>query len=196
MRAMRLVRALALSGGLAAIVLGTAVGPATAAPLEKVRLNDVFTEFFTCETTGTPVRWDADYWVNFLVNQRGSSPFPYFRESVSGTDVFTNLDTGGTFTVEFTANSHDHVITDNGDGTITVLVIATGGSRFYDTDGNFVLNDPGQVRFSFDVDYNGTPSDPSDDFDVPDSFQVVRDSTGRNDTEGRDFCADLVEFTS
>jgi hypothetical protein len=181
---------------LAAIVLGTAVGPATAAPLEKVRLNDVFTEFFTCETTGTPVRWDADYWVNFLVNQRGSSPFPYFRESVSGTDVFTNLDTGGTFTVEFTANSHDHVITDNGDGTITVLVIATGGSRFYDTDGNFVLNDPGQVRFSFDVDYNGTPSDPSDDFDVPDSFQVVRDSTGRNDTEGRDFCADLVEFTS
>jgi hypothetical protein len=193
---MRLVRALALSGGLAAIVLGTAVGPATAAPLEKVRLNDVFTEFFTCETTGTPVRWDADYWVNFLVNQRGSSPFPYFRESVSGTDVFTNLDTGGTFTVEFTANSHDHVITDNGDGTITVLVIATGGSRFYDTDGNFVLNDPGQVRFSFDVDYNGTPSDPSDDFDVPDSFQVVRDSTGRNDTEGRDFCADLVEFTS
>jgi hypothetical protein len=59
-----------------------------------------------------------------------------------------------------------------------------------------VLNDPGQVRFSFDVDYNGTPSDPSDDVDVPDSFQVVRDSTGRNDTVGRDFCADLVEFTS
>jgi hypothetical protein len=24
----------------------------------------------------------------------------------------------------------------------------------------------------------------------------VRDSTGRNDLEGRDFCADLVEFTS
>jgi hypothetical protein len=28
------------------------------------------------------------------------------------------------------------------------------------------------------------------------SFQVVRESTGRNDTEGRDFCEDLVEFTS
>jgi hypothetical protein len=196
MKTTKLVRALALSGGLAAIVLGTAVGPATAAPLEKERANDVFTEFFDCGTTGTPVQHDADYWVNFLVNQRGSSPFPYFRESVSGTDVFTNLDTGGAFTVVFTANSHDHVITDNGDGTITVLVLATGGSRFYDTDGNFVLNDPGQVRLSFDVDYNGTPSDPSDDVFVDGSFQVVRESTGRNDTEGRDFCEDLVEFTS
>jgi hypothetical protein len=110
--------------------------------------------------------------------------------------VFTNLDTGGTFTNVFSVNAKDHVITDNGDGTITILVIATGGSRYYDTDGNLVLNDPGQVRFSFDVDYNGTPSDPSDDVDVPGSFQVVRDSTGRNDTAGRDFCADLVEFTS
>ena len=113
-----------------------------------------------------------------------------------GTDVFTNLETGGTCTIVFSANSKDHVITDNGDGTITILVIAAGGSRAYDTDGNFVLNDPGQIRFSFDVDYNGTPSDPSDDVDVPDSFQVVRESTGRNDTEGRDFCEDLVEFTS
>jgi hypothetical protein len=59
-----------------------------------------------------------------------------------------------------------------------------------------VLNDPGQTRFSFDIDYNGTPSDPADDVEIPDSFQVVRDSTGRNDTAGRDFCADLVEFTS
>jgi hypothetical protein len=192
-----------MRGRLALLITGVALAgtliastPATAAPLDKGRFNEVFTDFFDCETTGTPVQHDADYWINLVVNQRGSSPFPYFRESVRGTDVFTNLETLGTFTVVFTANSHDHVITDNGDGTITILVIATGSSRFYDTDGNFVLNDPGQVRFSFDVDYNGTPSDPSDDIDVPDSFQVVRESTGRNDTEGRDFCEDLVEFTS
>jgi hypothetical protein len=150
----------------------------------------------TCESTGTPVQHDADVWVNFNFNQRGSSPFPYDRESAHGTDVFTNLDIGGTFTNVFSLNTKDHVITDNGDGTITILVIATGGSRYYDTDGNLVLNDPGQIRFSFDVDYNGTPSDPTDDVEIPNSFQVVRDSTGRNDTAGRDFCADLVEFTS
>ena len=189
-RSALLIVGLAIAG---ALVTST---PAIAAPLEKGHFHDVFTEFFTCESTGTPVQHDADVRVNFNFNQRGSSPFPYYRESVHGTDVFTNLDTGGTFTNVFTVNAKDHVITDNGDGTITILVIGTGGSRYYDTDGNFVLNDPGQIRFSFDVDYNGTPSDPADDIEIPNSFQVVRDSTGRNDTAGRDFCADLVEFTS
>ena len=59
-----------------------------------------------------------------------------------------------------------------------------------------MLKDPGNFRFSFDVDYGGTPGDPSDDIEIDDSFQVVRDSTGLNDTEGRDFCADVLEFTS
>ena len=192
-----------MRGRSALLIIGLAIAgvlvtstPATAKPLEKGRFHDVFTEFFTCESTGTPVQHDVDVWVNFNLNQRGSSPFPYYRESVHGTDVFTNLDTGGTFTNVFSVNHKDHVITDNGDGTITILVIGTGGSRYYDTDGNLVLSDPGQVRFSFDVDYNGTPSDPSDDIEIPNSFQVVKASTGRNDTAGRDFCADLVEFTS
>lgn len=189
-RSALLMIGLAIAGALVAST------PATARPLDKGRFHDIFTEFFTCESTGTPVQNDVDVWVNFNFNQRGSSPFPYYRESVHGTNVFTNLDTGGTFTNVFSVNGKNHVITDNGDGTITILVIATGGSRWYDTDGNFVLNDPGQVRFSFDVDYSGTPSDPEDDVEVPDSFQVVRDSTGRNDTVGREFCADLVEFTS
>ena len=88
----------------------------------------------------------------------------------------------------------DVTFVDNGDGTITVL--ASGSSRYYDTDGNFVLKDPGQVRFAIDIDYNGTPGDPSDDVDVPGSFRFVRSSTGNSDFSNRDFCADLVEFTS
>jgi hypothetical protein len=131
-----------------------------------------------------------------VFNQRGSSPFPYFRESVHGTVVTTNLETGGTYTNVFTANSKDQTIVDNGDGTITITVFASGGSRFYDADGNFVLKDPGEVRFAFDIDYNGTPGDPSDDVEIPDSFRVVRGSTGNSDFSDRDFCADLVEFTS
>jgi hypothetical protein len=177
-------------------IAGTVVAstPAAAQPLDKGRVHDVSSDSFDCD--GTPVQSDGDVWINFTLNLRGSSPFPYYRESVHGTNVFTNLNTGGTFTNVFSVNSKDHVITDNGDGTITILVIATGGGRYYDTDGKLVLNDPGQTRFSIDIDYNGTPSDPADDVEIPDSFQIVRDSTGRNDTAGRDFCADLVEFTS
>jgi hypothetical protein len=133
---------------------------------------------------------------NFVFNQRGSSPFPYYRESVQGTVVTTNLETGGTYTNVFTANSRDHTIVDNGDGAITITTFASGASRFYDADGNFVLNDPGQFRFAFDIDYNGTPGDPSDDIEVPDSFRVVRASTGNSDLSDRDFCADVVELTS
>jgi hypothetical protein len=110
--------------------------------------------------------------------------------------VTTNLETGGTFTNVFTANSRDHVIADNGDGTITITAFASGGSRFYDADGRLVLKDPGQTRFAFEIDYNGTPGDPDDDLEVPDSFRVVRPSTGNSDLSNRDFCADLVQFTS
>jgi hypothetical protein len=58
-----------------------------------------------------------------------------------------------------------------------------------------VLKDPGQLRIAFDIDYNGTPGDPSDDIEVPDSFRIVRGSTGNSDLSDRDFCADLAEFT-
>ena len=131
-----------------------------------------------------------------MFNQRGSSPFPYFLNTVRGTAVTTNLATGGTFTDVFAISFRDHTIVDNGDGTITITSFASGSSRFYDTDGNFVLKDPGQVRFAIDIDYNGTPGDPSDDVAVPDSFRIVRASTGNSDLSGRDFCADLVKFTS
>jgi hypothetical protein len=169
--------------------------PATAQPIDKGHFHDVSTsDVYDCN--GTPAQDSVDVSGNFVFNQRGSSPFPYYRESVHGTVVTTNLDNGGTFTNVFTANSRDHTIVDNGDGTITITEFASGGSRFYDTNGKLVLRDPGQFRFAFDIDYMGTPGDPSDDVEVPDSFRVVRDSTGRNDTAGRDFCADLVEFTN
>jgi hypothetical protein len=96
----------------------------------------------------------------------GSSPFPYYRESVRGTVVTTNLETGGKYTNLLTAKSRDHTIVDNGDGTITVFASGT------------------------------FPGDPSDDIEVPDSFRVVRGSTGNSDFSDRDFCADLVQFTS
>ena len=172
-----------------------ASSPVFARPIEKGHFHDVVTsDVYDCE--GTPAQDHGDVSGNFLFNQRGSSPFPYFRESVHGTIVTTNLDTGGTFTQVFATSSRDHTIVDNGDGTITITVLNTGGARLYDTDGKLVLKEPGQIRFAFDIDYQGTPGDPSDDTDVPDSFRIVKESTGRNDTEGRNFCDDVREFAT
>ena len=71
---------------------------------------------------------------------------------------------------------------------------AAGGSRYYDNAGNLVLKDPGSIRFVIVIDYNGTPADPEDDVEL--SFDVLRESTGRNDTEGRDFCNDVLIFSA
>lgn len=188
-------RSILLIAGLVIACAALAGAPATAQPIDKGHFHDVFTsDVYDCN--GTPAQDSGDVSGNFLFNQRGSSPFPYFRQSVHGTVVTTNLETGGTYTNVFTANSKDQTIVDNGDGTITITTFASGGARFYDTNGNFVLKDPGEVRFAFDIDYNGTPGDPNDDIEVPDSFRLVRGSTGHSDFSDRDFCADLVAFTS
>lgn len=182
---------------LAVLVPGTS---ATAAPLDKGHFNDVGTsDVYDCDGDGpgtTMAQDDFDVRFNYLLNLRGSSAFAYYQESVSGTVVTTNIATGGTFTTKFAATSKDQSIIDNGNGTATITVYAAGGQRWYDQYGKLVLKDPGEVRFAFDVNYNGTPGDPRDDTEVKDSFRIVRASTGLNDGAGRDFCADLVEFTT
>ena len=126
----------------------------------------------------------------------GPNVFPYGRENQRGSFTWTNLDNGGTFTQVFTAVFQDHKITDNGDGTITIITNSAGGARYYDNSGKMVLRDPGNIRFAVEIDYNGTPGNPDDDQEVPGSFRIYRESTGLNETEGRDFCADVVEFSS
>ena len=166
---------------------------AAARPIEQAHFHDVIDEPFTfCE--GLDIWFHSEEDGNFLFNQRGSG-LAYGGASVRGTSTWTNLDTGGTFTNIWTVRDKDLKITyDEVSDTLTIIVLATGSSRYYDADGNFVLADPGQVRFSILVDANGTPTDPSDDEFIAD-LGVVKDSTGRNDTQDRDFCEDLVLFT-
>lgn len=181
--------------GVLAVLLGGVLGapPASAAPLENGRFHDVLDEDFDCD--GTPTHQGGDVYGQFTFIQRGSG-LAYFRASVRGTVVFTNTLTGGTYTNIFAANSRDLEVTDNGDGTLTILVQGSGSSRWYDKDGRFVLSDPGMFRGTILIDTMGTPDDPFDDAEIENSFVLVKGSTGRNDTEGRDFCEDLVLFTT
>jgi hypothetical protein len=76
----------------------------------------------------------------------------------------------------------DLKVTDNGDGTLTIIVLGTGPSTLYGPDGKAIARDPGQVRFEMVIDHAGTPTDPEDDEEI--SFELIKESTGRND----DFC--------
>ena len=71
--------------------------------------------------------------------------------------------------------------------------MSTGSLKVFGPDGEILFRDPGQVRFELLIDHGGTPTDPTDDEEL-EFLGIVKGSTGRNDTEGRDFCADIHEF--
>ena len=97
-------RSLLILVGLAIAGAVLASTPASAQPIDKGHFHDVFTsDVYDCD--GIPAQDSGDVSGNFLFNQRGSSPFPYYRESVHGTAMTTNLETGGTFTNVFSVNT-------------------------------------------------------------------------------------------
>ena len=127
----------------------------------------------------------------FVGTRRGRDGIWYFGDRFTGTNSFTNSETGGEYRVEFSGTDRDQVITDNGDGTLTIQVQLTGPGRWY-ADGTLMFIDTGMTRFSFLVDHGGTPSNPDDDEFIEDLG--LDKEAGLRQTEGRDFCADIVEF--
>ena len=107
--------------------------------------------------------------------------------------MITNLANDKTLTQTFSVLTKDLKVTDNGDGTMTILVLATGSGKVYGPDGKLLFNDPGQIRFEVLIDHGGTPTNASDD-EFLEFLGQVKGSTGRNDLQDRDFCADIHEF--
>jgi hypothetical protein len=167
-----------------------AIGPAAAAPPERIHdQSDEIVEDFCGDLT---VREVVDVTVTSSTKTRGGPDgLVYFADHFRGSVSYTNVENGLTFTNTFNTLSKDLKVTDNGDGTLTILTLATGNSTVYGPDGQ-VLRDPGQIRFEVVIDHAGTPTDPSDDIFI--SETMVKGSTGRNDLEGHDFCDDLHDF--
>ena len=110
----------------------------------------------------------------------GRDGLVYFGFNLKVTDVVTNLANGNSVTSFATIRDKDLRITDNGDGTLTVLVLSTGNAVLYGEDGKAIARNPGQIRAEFLFDHGGTPVDPSDD-EFLEFLGVVKESTGRTD---------------
>ena len=186
---MRLARTLGLAAGLAMVGSIALAGGASAKPLEHTDFHDEFSEIINdfCEVSGLTVQVDSVADGRFLFNPHGPDGLAYGHANVSFTNVFTNVANGNTVTEVGKVVDKDLRVTDNGDGTLTILVLTTGNAAVYGPDGKAIARNPGQVRFEFLVDHGGTPTDPSDDEFLED-LGVVKGSTGRTD----DFCAALV----
>jgi hypothetical protein len=111
----------------------------------------------------------------------------YGHVNVRFTNVYTNVDNGNTVTEVGNVVDKDLRVTDNGDGTLTILVVVTGNETLFGPDGKALARNPGQTRFEILIDHGGTPTDPSDDEFLED-LGVVKGSTGRTD----DACAAIV----
>ncbi len=182
-----------LAAGLAG---GLLAAPAAAAPIERDHFDahSVEVEEDFCEIEGFDVVVERHEKGHFLLVQRGRDRLAYGMSTVRSTTTFTNPTTGKTVTFVSSVLDKDLKVTDNGDGTLTVLVLATGGERIFLGD-ELVLHNPGQVRFTVLIDNGGTPTNPLDD-EFIDFIEEIKSSTGRNDTEGRDFCEDFLRYTA
>jgi hypothetical protein len=116
----------------------------------------------------------------------GSAGLAYFSEHFTQTGSFTNLANGKTVTFVTKAVSKDLKVTDNGDGTLTIVMLLTGNAVLY-ADGKAIGSDTGQVRIEVLIDDGGTPTEPFDDEFIAD-LGVVKEPTGRNG----DFCATVI----
>lgn len=173
----RSVRAL-LTILVAAASLTTALAPAASAKIvERGSFHDEFsdTDDNFCDA-GLTVGFDVTVDGRYQLNQRGSGPVAYYLEHVSVVNVLTDEATGQTATdIQPNTVGKDLSITDNGDGTLTIIVLLTGGARTYGDDGSLIARNSGQVRFRDVVD--------AVTFEQI-SSELIFGSTGTND----DFC--------
>jgi hypothetical protein len=120
----------------------------------------------------------------------GRDGLVYFLQHGTETDVLTNLENGKTVRSVAKVIEKDQRITDNGDGTLTIVILATGNAVLYGANGKAIARNPGQVRLELLVDHGGTTNDPDDDVVL--SEELVKGSTGRSD----DFCKAAVPALS
>jgi hypothetical protein len=181
MKATKLFGAAGVAVGLTIASILVAGAVSADAPL---RFHEEFTETIDdyCDVPGLTVRSDVVVDSKLRIRQRAG-----FMEQVSGTFVDTNVDNGKSISGTFHTIRKALHATDNGNGTSTLLFLATGNDVAYGPDGKAIARNPGQIRFEVLIDNNGTPNDPSDDEFIA-MLDIVKESTGRSD----DFCAAVV----
>lgn len=178
---MDLRRTLASVGGVALLALVVSVGSASAEQLEREHFEESDSGVF--EDCGITIGFELDARGSFVLVAKGPDRLPHGQANVHGTNTLTNLANGEQVTEVFNFMDKDRKVTDNGDGTLTILIGATGGDRWYDSDGKLVFQDGGGFWFEILVD--------AADGEFIDFLGEVRD-TGRDDITGDNFCDQIL----
>lgn len=145
--------------------------------------------YFCGGLTDVPLHVEIDGY--FSIKDHGpNTPAPYFADRYRSTLVYTNPETGLTYTVVRVRQSKDLTIVDNHDGTLTLTGMSTGSLWAYGPDGELLGRQDGRSVQTALVYTMGTP-DPSDDVFVP---ETDPETTGLWTTT--EFCDDFLTATS
>jgi hypothetical protein len=166
------VSAILALGVMAAVVLAAAAsaGPPVRDTIH-VEGNDIVLEDF-CDVEGLDATLDFVMDIRVHIVSHGPEGLEYFLQHGTRREVLTA--NGKSLTSFSRVTEKDMRVTDNGDGTVTVLILATGNAVLYDENGKAIARNPGQTRLVIVFDENGDEL----------SREVVKGSTGRSD----DFC--------
>jgi len=192
MHAVRRLLAIALISALSALGVIASAVPAGARVIDhEPRFHDFDSQVIEDFCGDLTVRVDFDVVGMFMDNSHGRDGLVYFIETHHGFVSYTNLANGESVTVTFNNVDKDLKVTDNGDGTLTVVQTHNGVTTVRASTGKLRLKDTGTLRIELLVDASGTPTDPSDDEVLEE--RVVKEQTGLT-LEGRDFCDDIHQF--
>ena len=149
-------------------------------------------EFSDC---GLALAWQIEGREHMSIFTKGSDQLAYFKFRADGSQSYTNLATDKRLTLDFSVNEKDHKIVDNGDGTLTITVLATANTTLRDNDGKVVRRVAGSAQWHVLIDHGGTPEDPFDDEFIAD-LGFIRGHSGLDQFVGASFCDDLHDLTS
>jgi len=172
----RILLVLASLAVLAAVVVPAAAASAGRAVHDRFHDEgaDVIADF--CGEAGLTVQhtYSLDMFVHIVAH--GPNRLDYFLQHGVWTDTYTSG--GKMVTAVANVTEKDQFITDNGDGSLTIVILATGNATAYGPDGKAIARNPGQLRFVIYIAADGSLT----------FGDVIMGSTGRND----DFCAPAV----
>lgn len=185
----KLTTTVSLGAALAAVVTLVVPDVVLAEPPYREQWVDVIDEY-NPDLCGLEIQIDGQETGDLIANRRGRDGLAYFAVHFDGWISFTNVANDKSYTNEYHLIDKDLKVTDDGQGNLRILILATGNETWYGPDGETLFRNPGQTRYEILVPHNGTPGDPTDDGEA-EFIGIVKGSTGRNDLDGHDFCEDL-----
>ncbi len=143
--------------------VGLTSGVSLAAPIEQGRFDEQSSWIVRRYCGDLRVQIDFHDQGVFVGRPAGTELFLRYTVSHHGESTHTNLATGRAFTFVWNYLEQEIKVTDNGDGTVSVLSQLPGPETIYGPDGQLVSTNGGTMRLLTILDLAGTRLDPTDD---------------------------------